>query len=275
MDLIVYILILLLTGTFVGFASGLLGIGGGFIMVPVQFFLLTALGIDPDTSLRVAFATSLMVILPTALSGALGHWRRGAVLTGPAIILGTTGIIGGVLGAVISSQSPAALLSFIFGILALGSALWMIASRYPEIDKDPSHPKQSYLFWGFLGGFSSGLLGIGGGVVMVPLLNILLKFPIRKAIGPSTAFIIFASLGGIATYIFTGINATGLPPYSVGYVNLLQFVALAGTSIPMARVGVKAAHKIPEKKLKYIFAALLVYIALKMMGVFQWLNLPL
>nr|WP_243687452.1 sulfite exporter TauE/SafE family protein [Methanobacterium formicicum] len=180
----------------------------------------------------------------------MGHWRRGAVLTGPAIILGTTGIIGGVLGAVISSQSPAALLSFIFGILALGSALWMIASRYPEIDKDPSHPKQSYLFWGFLGGFSSGLLGIGGGVVMVPLLNILLKFPIRKAIGTSTAFIIFASLGGIATYIFTGINATGLPPYSVGYVNLLQFVALAGTSIPMARVGVKAAHNIPEKKVK-------------------------
>ncbi|CDG65610.1 MAG: uncharacterized protein PWQ15_1861 [Methanobacterium sp.] len=274
MDLIVYILILLLTGIFVGFASGLLGIGGGFIMVPVQFFLLTNMGIDPDTSLRVAFATSLMVILPTALSGVLGHWSRGAVLTGPAIILGITGIVGGIVGAAISSQAPAQLLSFIFGILALISALWMIGSRYPKIDKDPSHPQQSYLFWGFLGGFSSGLLGIGGGVIMVPILNLLLKFPIHKAIGTSTAFIIFASMGGIVTYIFTGSTAMGLPPYSVGYVNLLQFVALAGTSIPMARVGVKVAHNIPEKKLKYIFAALLVYIALKMMGVFQWLKLP-
>lgn len=275
MELVIYILILISTGAFVGFASGLLGIGGGFIMVPVQFFLLTALGVDPDTALRVAFATSLAVILPTAISGALGHWRRGAVMVVPAIILGLTGLVGGIFGAVISSNTPAAILSFIFGLLALSSALWMIMSRYPEIKENPSNSKQSYLFWGFLGGFSSGLLGIGGGVVMVPLLNLLLKFPIHKAIGTSTAFIIFASIGGIITYIFTGMNATGLPPYSLGYVNLLQFVALAGTSIPMARVGVKAAHRLPDKELKYIFAALLIYIALKMMGVFQWLNLPL
>ncbi len=275
MELIVYILILLFTGAFVGFASGLLGIGGGFIMVPVQFFLLTALGSDPDTALRVAFATSLAVILPTAISGALGHWRRGAVMVVPAIFLGLAGLVGGIFGAGISSNTPAAILSFIFGLLALGSALWMLMSRCPEIKENPSNSKESYLFWGFLGGFSSGLLGIGGGVVMVPLLNILLKFPIHKAIGTSTAFIIFASIGGIITYIFTGMNATGLPPYSVGYVSLLQFVALAGTSIPMARVGVKAAHKLPDKELKYIFAALLIYIALKMMGVFQWLNLPL
>jgi uncharacterized membrane protein YfcA len=274
MDLILYILILLSTGAFVGFASGLLGVGGGFIMVPVQYFLLTAIGLDPDTALRMAFATSLTVILPTALSGAWGHWRMGAVMVVPAIFLGVTGIIGGVLGAGISSYAPASILSFIFGLLALGSALWMLGSSYPEIKETPSNPKQSYLFWGFLGGFSSGLLGIGGGVVMVPLLNLLLKFPIHKAIGTSTAFIIFASIGGIVTYIFTGSNATGLPPYSLGYVNLLQFLALAGTSIPLARIGVKAAHKLPDKKLKYIFAALLVYIALKMMGVFQWLNLP-
>jgi len=275
MDLIVYILILLSTGAFVGFASGLLGVGGGFIMVPVQYFLFTAIGLDPDTSLRMAFATSLTVILPTALNGAWGHWRRGAVLVGPAILLGLTGLIGGVVGASISSYTPASILSFIFGLLALGSALWMLGSSYPEIMENPSNTRQSYLLWGFMGGFSSGLLGIGGGVVMVPLLNLLLKFPIHKAIGTSTAFIVFASIGGIITYIFTGINATGLPPYSLGYVNLLQFLVLAATSIPMALLGVKAAHRIPGKKLKYIFAALLVYIALKMMGVFQWLNLPL
>lgn len=275
MEFLTYLLVLLATGAFVGFASGLLGVGGGFIMVPVQFFLLTSMGADPDTALRVAFATSLAVILPTALSGAWGHWRRGAVLVTPAIMLGITGLIGGIFGAEISSNTPAIILSFIFGILALTSALWMVGSKYPEINEEKSNSKQSYLLWGFLGGFSSGLLGIGGGVIMVPILNILLRFPIHKAIGTSTAFIVFASIGGIITYIFTGINTTGLPPYSIGYVNLVQLAALALTSIPMARLGVKAAHNLPDKKLRYMFAILLLYIALKMMGVFKLLNLPL
>jgi uncharacterized membrane protein YfcA len=274
MEFITYILILVATGTFVGFASGLLGVGGGFIMAPVQFFLLTSMGVDPDTAIRIAFATSLAVILPTALSGALGHWRRGAVMVTPAIFLGIAGLFGGIIGAGIASNAPAALLSFIFGLLALFSALWMIGSKSSEIEEETSNSKPAYLFWGFLGGFSSGLLGIGGGVVMVPLLNLLLKFPTHKAIGTSTAFIVFASIGGIITYIFTGMNATGLPPYSVGYVNLVQLVVLAGFSIPMARVGVKAAHKLSAKNLQYLLAILLIYIALKMIGVFEWLNLP-
>jgi hypothetical protein len=151
----------------------------------------------------------------------------------------------------------------------------MIGSKHPEIAEEKSNSKPSYILWGFLGGFSSGLLGIGGGVVMVPILNIILKFPIHKAIGTSMAFIVFASVGGIVTYIFTGMNTTGLPPYSVGYVNMVQLVALAVTSIPMARMGVRASHNLPEKKLRYMFAILLIYIAIKMMGVFQWLNLPL
>lgn len=275
MEFLTYILVLLATGAFVGFASGLLGVGGGFIMVPVQFFLLTSMGVDPNTAIRMSFATSLAVILPTALSGAWGHWRRGAVLLVPAMFLGIAGLVGGIFGAGIASNAPVVILSFIFGLLALGSALWMIASKYPEINEEKSNSKPSYILWGFLGGVSSGLLGIGGGVVMVPILNILLKFPIHKAIGTSTAFIVFASIGGILTYIFTGMNTAGLPPYSIGYVNLVQLVALACASIPMARIGVKAAHSLPERKLRYIFAILLIYIALKMMGFFEWFNLPL
>jgi len=274
MELITYLLILVVTGTFVGFASGLLGVGGGFIMAPVQFFLLSSMGVDPNTSIRIAFATSLAVILPTALSGAYGHWRRGAVMVVPSIFLGTAGLCGGIIGAGIASNISAAILSVIFGLLALFSALWMVCSKTPETEEETANSKPAYVFWGFLGGFSSGLLGIGGGVVMVPILNILLKFPTHKAIGTSTAFIVFASIGGILTYIFTGMNATGLPPYSVGYVNLVQLVVLAGFSIPMARVGVKAAHNISAKKLRYLFAILLIYIALKMIGVFEWLNLP-
>jgi uncharacterized protein len=275
MEFIIYILILLSTGVLVGFASGLLGVGGGFIMVPVQFFLLTSMGVDPNTAIRVAFATSLAVILPTAISGALGHWRHGAVLIWPALLLGTTGLTGGILGAIIASHSPANILSMIFGLLAFFSAFWMFRSRYYDIKEIVNHSSFSYLLWGFIGGFTSGLLGIGGGIIMVPILTILLRFPIHKAIGTSTTFIIFASIGGVLTYVIIGMNVGDLPPYSLGYVNLVQFVALASVSIPLARLGVKTAHNLPDTQLRYLFAALLIYIALKMIGVFGWIHLPI
>jgi len=275
MDLIFYLLVLVGTGVLVGFASGLLGVGGGFIMVPVQFFMLIGMGVDPDTALRVAFATSLAVILPTALSGAIGHWRHGAVLFWPAFLLGATGLIGGVSGAAVASHSPANFLSAAFGFLALFSAFWLFVSRNFGVEVNVSHSNYSYLFWGFIGGLASGLLGIGGGIIMVPILTILLKFPIHKAIGTSTAFIIFASLGGIISYVVNGIGVAYLPPYSLGYVNLLQFVILAGFSVPLARVGVKTAHNLPASQLRYVFAALLIFVALKMIGVFGWLHLPI
>ena len=79
MDFLFYVILLLLTGCIVGFASGLLGVGGGFLMVPIQYFLLTATGLDSSLSLRIAFATSLAVILPTAISSTLGHIKKGSV----------------------------------------------------------------------------------------------------------------------------------------------------------------------------------------------------
>ncbi|BDZ72165.1 hypothetical protein GCM10025861_26820 [Methanobacterium petrolearium] len=184
MELITYILILVATGTFVGFASGLLGVGGGFIMAPVQFFLLTSMGIDPDTSIRIAFATSLAVILPTALSGAYGHWRRGAVLVVPSIFLGISGLCGGIIGAGIASNISAAILSFIFGLLALFSALWMVGSKSSETEEGTSNSKPTYVFWGFLGGFSSGLLGIGGEWSWFPYLTFSLNSQLTKPLEP-------------------------------------------------------------------------------------------
>jgi len=278
MEFLIYLIILLVTGLFVGFLSGLLGVGGGFIMVPVQFFLLTSLGVDPTIAIRVAFGTSLAVILPTALSGAIGHSRRGYVMYRPALLMGIAGFTGAVTGAIISSHAPETILRFLFGFLAIGAALWMLTSN-PSSDKLKTEKSEikfySYIFWGFLAGISSGLLGIGGGILIVPILIILMGFGAHKAVGTSSAVIIFTAVGGILTYIFTGMNTPGLPQYSIGYINMVQFLALSITSIPTAQLGVRASHKIPEKELKYIYTALMIYIALKMIGVFQWLNLPL
>ena len=76
----IYLLALLITGIGVGFASRLLGVGGCFIMVPVQYWVLIASGIDPSIAIRTAFGTNLLVVLPTAISGAYGHHKKGAVL---------------------------------------------------------------------------------------------------------------------------------------------------------------------------------------------------
>ncbi|MCK4398492.1 MAG: sulfite exporter TauE/SafE family protein, partial [Methanophagales archaeon] len=66
-----------------------------------------------------------------------------------------------------------------------------------------------------------------------------------------------------------------LPPYSIGYVNLLAWACLAMTSIPIALIGARTAHKLPATQLRYIFIVVMFYVALKMIGVFEWLGLPI
>lgn len=82
---LIYIIALVLTGIVVGFAGGLLGVGGCFIMIPVQYWVLTSMGVDPGTSILIAFGTNLAVVLPTAMSGAYGHNKKGAVAWNAAV----------------------------------------------------------------------------------------------------------------------------------------------------------------------------------------------
>ncbi len=275
MDFLLYIVALLFTGALVGFTSGLLGVGGGFIMVPVQFFLLTSLGIDPTTAIRVAFGTSLAVILPTAISGTIGHKRRGAVLTEPTVFMGISGIIAAFIGGTLASNIPGEYLKIIFGVLVLVAATWMLVAKYPEHGSEPKKGILKYLIIGLIAGILSGLLGIGGGVILVPILSILMGFSMHRAVGTSTAVLIFTSLGGIIAYTLNGVNISGLPPYSIGYVNLIQLITLSIITVPMAQLGVNASHKIPERKLRYLYIAVMFYIGLKMIGIFSWVGIPL
>jgi len=273
MDFLLYIIILLFTGLFVGFISGLLGVGGGFIMIPVQFFLLTSLGIDITIAIRVAFGTSLAVILPTALSGAIGHMYRGVVLKEPTIFMGISGIIAAFIGGTLASNMLGNYLKIIFGILVLVIAILMILIKYPQYDSKPKKGILKYLVIGLIAGILSGFLGIGGGVILVPILSILMGFSMHRAVGTSTAVLIFTSLGGILAYILNGINIIGLPPYSIGYVNLIQLITLSITSVLMAQLGVKAAHNLPEKELRYLYIIVMLYMGLKMIGIFNTFTL--
>ena len=269
------IIALLITGLGVGFASGLLGVGGCFIMVPVQFWALTSIGVDPTTAIRIAFGTNLLVVLPTAFSGAMTHHKKGAVLWKAGITLGITGAIGAFFGAFIATHLPGKVLTIAFGIAIILGALRMLTAKPPKIAEEPSESIGAFILWGIPLGILSGIVGIGGGVLIIPVMVFFLKFKMHQAVGTSTALMIFTAMGGSASFLINGLGVHGLPPYSTGYINWLQWLLLAGCSIPMAIVGAKTAHLLPAKQLKYIFIAVMFYMGLKMIGVFAWLNLPI
>ena len=140
-----------------------------------------------------------------------------------------------------------------------------------KLRKEVEKPRENFWLMGACGfpiGMVSGLTGLGGGVLIVPMLVLALNFPMHIAIGTSVASIIFASIGGIAGYIVNGLEVSGLLPYSIGYINLPIWLCLAATSIPLAQLGARAAHALPAKPLKYIFIAFMVYAGLKMIGLF-------
>jgi uncharacterized membrane protein YfcA len=269
------IIALLITGVGVGFASGLLGVGGCFIMVPVQFWALTSVGVDPTIAIRIAFGTNLMVVLPTAISGAIGHNRKKTVLWKAGVFLGLSALVGAFFGGIFAAHLPGNILKIGFGLAILAGAIRMLTAKPPKIKKEAIDNNLIHILWGFPLGIISGIIGIGGGVLMIPVMVLALRFKMHQAVGTSTALMIFASIGGILSYLINGLHVSGLPPYSVGYVNFLQWILLAGTSVPMAQVGAVAAHKLPAKQLKYIFIAVMIYMGLKMIGVFSWLHVPI
>jgi uncharacterized membrane protein YfcA len=272
---LIYIFILALTGIAVGFFTGLLGVGGGFILAPIQFFLLQSLGVDTDTAIRMAFGTSLAVMFPTALIGTYTHHKNSCVLVKPAIYLGLSGFFGGILGGFVAAHTPGEILKVLFGVLIFLVVIQFLKYSDPKKSGDKILDVYHLLFYGFIAGICSGLLGIGGGIILVPIMVILLGFRMIEAVGTSTAVIVLTSLGGIIAYTFNGLGVPGLPEYSVGYINLLQFAVLAGFSIPMAKLGARTAQKLPENYLRYIFSAILIYIGLKMIGVFEFLRIPI
>ena len=277
-SLALYVIVLLATGIIVGFACGLLGVGGGFIMVPVQIWALTSMGIDPTLATRIAFGTSLAVILPTSLSGCHGHSCRGVVLWRPGIAMGLAGLAGAFLGGTIAAHAPGDLLRMIFGfVVMIGALRLLFAGNLQPRETSGDRSKRSkgllqYILWGMAVGIVSGLTGIGGGVILIPIMVIAMGFGLYQAIGTSSVTIAFNSVGGIFAYAINGWGVAGLPDYSVGYIDLLQFALLAGGSVLAAGYGVNAAHRLPAEKLKYIFVTLMIFIGLKMIGVFGWIG---
>ena len=236
-------------------------------MTPVQYWIYIAMGVSEDVAIKVAFGTTLFVILPTAMSSTLGHSRKGMVIWRAALVLSIAGAAGSLIGATIATHLPGGVLRIIFGLAILAGGIRMLTAKPPKIEEEPVDNPLLLAVYGFPLGIVIGVTGIGGGVLMIPLMVLLLKFRMHQAVGTSSALMIATSTGGVLGYIINGLGVEGLFAYSLGYVNLISWLALAVTSVPMAQVGVRASHRLPARELKYIFVAVMIGVGLKMIGV--------
>ena len=194
------------------------------------------------------------------------HQKKNNNILKPAIKLAVFGIVGGFCGGLLANVVPTRILQIIFACLLFIVALDMLFGSRSDGEKALiEFNRLNAAIVGFSIGVLSGLLGIGGGVFLIPALCILFGFSLIEAIGTSSVFIALTAIGGLISYIYTGFGVNPMP-YCLGYVSLINFVVISLFSVPMARVGANLVYKMPEKRLKQIFAIILVYMAIKMIG---------
>lgn len=258
-----YIIIYIFLGMFVGLLSGLFGIGGGLVIVPILSYVFTILDFPSSIIMHMAIGTSLSIILVTVSFSSFHHYKRGGIDFEIYknlfffVIIGTLG--GGFLSRFLSTK----ILEVIFAVYVLVVALKMFFDSSKTMK-----PKETsislYAAVGVLIGLKSAILGIGGGTISIPFMS-WRGVEMKKAVGISAALGIPVAIFGASSYIFNGIDKSKdiLPLYSVGYVYLPAFFSVSLLSSFFSRFGVRLSYYFSQKKLQILFASFLVLVLLK------------
>lgn len=261
------IYILFFTYIFLGFiagiSSGLLGIGGGLIMVPVLNVIFGYLYPNSPHNMHVAISTSLAVVIFSTLMSAISYYRRGATdfklirLFSPGMVLGA------IIGVLLANEMSSTILSRVFGAFTGAFGVYFILKPSPKFQISITFPPFVYAIIAIGIGMLAGLLGIGGGIILIPLL-LLAGMPMLQVTATSTACSFPTALAGTLVAMIIGAPMSGLPPYYIGYVNIYVAVVVGIASLFGAPLGVKLAHQLPVKIVKRLFACLLLIVAWQM-----------
>ncbi len=251
-------------GLFTGFLAGLLGIGGGMLLVPFITLLMTSRGVSADLAVKMAIATSMATIVFTSVSSVRAHHKRGAVRWDIVRSLAP----GIVLGAALASLGVFALLKGTWLALFFAGFVGFSATQM-FLDKKPAPTRTLPGTPGLLGaggaiGFLSGLVGAGGGFVSVPFMT-WCNVAIHHAVATSAALGFPIALANALGYAVAGQNVQGLPGGSLGYIFLPALAVIACASVLTAPLGARAAHALPVKPLKRVFAGILYLLAAYML----------
>jgi uncharacterized membrane protein YfcA len=250
-------------GAGVGFFAGMLGIGGGAIQVPLLVWLFAAQGLPKAHILHIAVGTAMASILFTSISSVRAHAARGAIRWDIGWKM-TPGILaGGLVGSAIAAHIPAKVFAALFALVIYVAATSMLLDTKPKPSRSaPGLPGTSLA--GFVISALSAFAAIGGAFLSIPFM-LWCNVPLLSAIGTASMIGFPIALSGTVGFVAAGLRETGLPEYSVGFVYLPALAGIVAASMLVAPVGAAAAHRMPTKWLKRVFAILFYALATRML----------
>jgi uncharacterized protein len=263
-SLIFLALLLFMSGLLAGTLAGLLGVGGGIIMVPVLFYVFSAVpGLNSEVVMHMAVGTSLAAMIPTSLRSAYGHRARSTVDMSVIRLWALPLICGAFFGLLLASHVKGSVLMGIFAFFALIVAFQMSLSRDNWI-LSPHLPGRIAQFCiAFLIASISVIMGIGGGTFGVPTLT-LFGMPIHRAVGTAAMLGVgIAFVGGIG-FIISGSGIPGRPPGSLGYASGIGMLALVPATVIAVPWGVMLSARMNKLWLRRAFAIFLMLTGLRM-----------
>ena len=250
---------MIITAFPVGFFAGLFGIGGGLITVPFLFFIFSSLDIDPNYVMHLAVGTSFSIIIPTSFVSVYTHNKHGAVdlqiIKSYAIFV----IIGVIIGTSLASILKTKGLILFFTVVVYILSIYLLFLREKAQDTKPNFNLLPKIVFGFISGFVSAPMGIGGAVMNVPILKYF-GYPINKAIGSAAAIGFFIALFGAIGFLISGSYLNVDLPLSVGFINIPALLIFIPITTYMARVGANAVHRIEKDKITKFFGIFLLVV---------------
>jgi len=258
------------TAAIAGFFAGLFGIGGGLITVPFLFFIFESLNIDKAYLMHLSVGTSFAIIIPTSIVSVMTHKKHNSVDTSIVRSYGIFVVSGVLLGTILAANLKTEALLLFFAIVAflLGVFLQNIKDKTSKLK--PNFGLTPKIILGFISGFISAPMGIGGAVMNVPILRYF-GYSINKAIGSAAAVgLIIAFCGGLGFFI-TGAYLDANLPLSIGFINIPAFLIFIPITMFMARVGANTSNNMDKSKLQSFFGIFLY--AVGTLFLYRYLNI--
>lgn len=258
------IVLLLIVGAFAGILAGLLGVGGGIVLVPAFFYAFSSLGYANEQLMQICVATSLATIVFTSIRSVLSHHKKKMVEWRILKVWSPGIIFGALIGVFVAAKLHTDTLTIIFGLLGVLIGLYMAFSKSTWCLGIHMPVGFFRIIISSAVGFLSVLMGIGGGSLAVPLMT-LHSIKIHKAVATGAGFGLAIALPSTVGFLFSNPPLGGLPPMTIGYVNLPAFIIIISMTMITAPIGANLAHKLNVIVLKRTFAFFLITVAFNML----------